>query len=290
VLVVNTATRHAERHRLHAMDALRRAGCETIVAVTTHAGHATELARGHASDGDAVFALGGDGTAMEVISALADRAIPIGVLPAGTANILARTLGIPLDVRRAVHALLSGAAQRFDLGRLADGRHFSLGLGVGLDASMVAGASSILKRRVGASAYVLAALRAGLRHERFDARVVVDGQEHDVRASTVLVANFGSVANARFTFGTRILADDGALDVCVFSSRSRLEALRIAWRMLTGTTDRDPRLTYIRGRSIHIETTPPRAVQADGEILGTTPIDIEVAPGAATLLIPRVAR
>ena len=134
------------------------------------------------------------GTVMEVIPALAgvDGAPPVGILPGGTANVLARSLRIPMRIERAVRALLDGEEAHLDLGRLADGRRFAIGLGVGLDAAMIGAASSGLKRWLGPLAYALTAARAGLRLERFHLRLTVDGRVHELDTSSVLIANFGA--------------------------------------------------------------------------------------------------
>lgn len=287
LLIVNPTARRAARRLATARAALDEGGVAYEVAETKRPGHATELARERAPECDAVLSLGGDGTAMEVITALAGEGPPVGVLPGGTANVLARTLGVPLSVPHAVHALLAGREARLDLGRLADGRHFAIGLGVGLDATMIGEASAALKRRLGVTAYALSALRAGLKLERFAVRLTVDDRVHELEASAVLVANFGIVANGWFTFGDGIAHDDGVLNACIFSPRTHRQALRIAWRMLRHGPSRDPALTYFAGRRFRIETSPTRPAQADGEMVGHTPVEIEVVPGAGRVLVPK---
>lgn len=290
LLVVNPAASRAARRHTAVERALADAGVRVETVETRAPGHATELARARAAAHDAVFTLGGDGTAMEVITALAGAGPPVGVLPGGTANVLARTLGVPLRPARAVPALLAARDARVDLGRLADGRHFAIGLGVGLDAAMIGEATAEAKRRLGVLAYALSALRAGLRHDRFAVRLTVDGETHAHEASAVLVANFGVVLGGRVTFGGGILHDDGVLTACVFAPRTRAEALRILWRMLRGGPQADPRLAYYPGRAFTIETDVARAAQADGELVGFTPVEIAVVPGAARLLVPRSSR
>ena len=130
------------------------------------------------------------------------------------------------------------------------------------------------------------ALRAGLRLERFRATITVDGVVHVVDASSVLVANFGTVLGGLLCFGEEIGHRDGVLDVCVYSPRSRFEAARIFWRMLRGGVSRDCRVRIIRGQHVRIETDPPRPMQADGELLGLTPVEIRVEPSAVRVLVP----
>jgi YegS/Rv2252/BmrU family lipid kinase len=237
---------------------------------------------------DAVFTIGGDGTIMEVASALAEAAHPpLGILPLGTANVLARSLGIPLRPADAVRALLDGHVQAIDLGHIVGGPRFAIGLGVGLDATMIGSTPASLKRRFSYFAYVWSAIRAGLRMERFSARVTMDGTTHEFVTSSVLVANFGTVLGDLLCFGNAIVPRDGRLDVCVYSPRSRLDAVRILWRMLAGDVGCDRCVCIVSGRHIQIETDPPRPAQADGELIGLTPVKIHVEPQALRLLVPR---
>lgn len=286
LLVVNPGARRAERARDAALRAFEAEGIECEVFVTDAPGHATAIARQHAHRFDAVFTLGGDGTAMEVITALVDGGPVVGILPGGTGNVLVRSLGIPMSVRRATRALLHGTEARIDLGRLADGRHFAIGLGVGLDERMIAGASPLMKKRAGVWAYIWSATKAIASLERFKVRLTVDGKVHEREAASVLIANLGTVLGGLIQLGDGILHDDGILHACLFSPRTFFDAARIFARMLLGTAHLDRCTYYVSGREFRIETEPPRRAQADGELLGVTPIEITVRPGAARLLIP----
>lgn len=275
------------------LEALRSAGVACEVAETKARRHATTLVRdllvANPGEYDAVLVLGGDGTAMETMTALTEfpDAPPLGIIAVGTANVLARTLGIPMGPVDAVAAVLDADAVAMDLGFVSGGPAFAIGLGVGLDAAMISGASTLLKRRIGYFAYAWSALRAGLRLERFHATVTVDGEVHVVETSSVLVANFGRVLGDMVCFGEEIDHQDGLLDVCLYSPRSAPQAVRIFWRMLFGGVGQDRCVRIIRGRRIRIETDPPRPMQADGELLGLTPVEIFVEPSAVRVLVPR---
>ena len=112
---------------------------------------------------------------------------------------------------------------------------------------------------------------------------------HEVETSSVLVANFGRVLGDMVCFGEEIGHQDGLLDVCLYSPRSIPAAIRILVRMLFGGVSNDRCVRIIRGRHIRIETDRPRVMQADGELLGTTPVEIHVEPGAVRVLVPRTA-
>ena len=270
-----------------AIRAFARAGVPCDVEITRSAGHATEITRTRAGGYDAVFTLGGDGTAMEVITALADGGPPVGILAGGTGNVLVRSFGIPLRISRAVPALLQGETAHIDLGRLGTGQHFAIGIGVGLDEAMIAGASRMMKKRAGLLSYVWSATRALALLDRFQVRLEVDGTTYEREVASVLIANIGTVLGGVMQLGHGILHDDGLLHACLFSPKTRGDAVRIFARMLRGTAHLDPCAFYMPGKSFRLETVPPRRAQADGELLDSTPLEITVRPRAASLLIPK---
>ncbi|MEO7457475.1 MAG: diacylglycerol kinase family protein [Gemmatimonadaceae bacterium] len=294
LLVVNPGSRAGRRALAPVTRALAEAGIACDVAETTAPRHATTLVRERLAeqDVDAVLTLGGDGTAMEAMTALASiqDAPPLGIIAVGTANVLARSLGIPLSPVAAIAALADAEAVDIDLGCIQGGPAFAIGLGIGLDATMIGGASAAMKRRVGFLAYAWSAMLAGLRLERFHAVITVDGVRHEVETSSVLVANFGKVLGDMLCFGEDIGHQDGLLDVCIYSPRSVTDAARMFGKMLFGGVGADRCVRIIRGTSVQVETYPPRPMQADGELLGLTPVDVTVEPSAVRVLVPRSAR
>ena len=287
LLIVNPAARRGARMRERAMRAFVDAGVLCDVMVTEAPGHAARVAGERARDYHAIFTLGGDGTVMEVLGALAHRGPPVGILAGGTGNVIARSLGIPLNPARAVPLLLSGDEASLDMGRLGDGRRFAIGVGVGLDATMIAEAPGKLKKRLGFMAYVIGGYKAVLRNQKFALRLTVDGEVFELNASAVLIANFGAVLNDLVTLGKGIVHDDGQLEACVFSPRNFRDALRILWRMIRKDFSADPCLFYKSGREFRVETMPPMPSQADGELLAGTPLTVSVDPLAGRLLIPK---
>jgi diacylglycerol kinase (ATP) len=287
LLIVNPAARSAAARGNEALRAFVAAGVQCDMRVTEHPGHAGELSSTHASDYDAVFTLGGDGTAVEVLGALAGGGPPVGILPGGTGNVIARALKTPMSISRAVPALLAGRESRLDMGLLGNGRHFVIGVGVGVDAEMIAGASKGMKKRLGPLAYFVSGANAALRLERFRYRITADGVVHEGETISALVANLGSVLGGLLTLGKHISADDGVLHVVVFKPSGLVDAFRVFFRMLAGTLTEDRSITYIAAKQLRIETMPPRRAEFDGETLEPGPLDITVKPGAARLLSPR---
>ena len=290
LLIANPASRRGARLIGRVVRAMEAGGAHCDVALTERTGHAREIASACGRDYEIVFTLGGDGTAMEVAGALAHTGIPIGVLPGGTGNLLARALGVSRNVERAVHELLHGSVRNLDLG-LVFGHHFAVAAGVGIDAAMVAETPRWMKRRLGVLAYTImatkAALRAVLFRRFFVVRVEVDGEVIERRAAAVLFANFGAILEDRLAFGPDIAVDDGLLDCCIFSPSHLGDAIRIMWRVTRQDFRPDPALLYRKGTRFRLETVPALPLQADGELLGVTPVEITVDPLAAHLLVPR---
>ncbi|MBA2687057.1 MAG: hypothetical protein H0U64_03050 [Gemmatimonadaceae bacterium] len=287
LLIVNPASRRGGRARAAAAEAFAKAGVMVDVRITEAPGHAELIAKAESAAYDAVFSLGGDGTAMEVIGALAGNGPPVGVLAGGTGNVIARSLGIPVSVRRAVPMLVNGRESLIDLGVMADGRRFAIGVGVGIDATMIAETPAALKQRLGVLAYVIVGVRCVLRFDQFEVRLTVDGEILETRASAVLIANFGTLLNQLIVLGNGIQHDDGLLNACVFSPRTVRDFVRITWRLMTRNFKPDPCLEYRSGKEFRLETTPLRQSQADGELTGTTPLSVSVDPLASRLLLPR---
>jgi len=269
------------------MGAIHDAGVQCDVVVTEQPGHGARVAAERGSSYQAVFALGGDGTAIEVLGALAGTDILVGLLPGGTGNLVARALGVPLSIRRAVPALLKGEEARIDLGLLNGEQYFAFTAGIGIDAAMVEATTAALKRRYGVVAYIVAATRATFRQQNFHVRIDADGEIIECEAAAVMVANFGTVLNDLVRIGPGIVADDGLLDLCVFSPDGIAEALTLAWRLFRKDFSPHPAVQYRKGARFAFDCTPAQTVQTDGEVRGRTPVTIEVRARAARVISPR---
>lgn len=234
-----------------------------------------------------VVAAGGDGTVSAVASGLVHAPVPLGILPLGTANVLAGELGVPQDVNAAC-ALLAGphATQGLDAMRVGD-RLFFTQIGVGIDALMIRDTPHEHKRRFGRIAYVWTALvhLLGFQPRRF--RVEVDGRRVRARASEVLVANGGVLGLPPFRWGPDIRPDDGRVDVCIIRARTLIHFAILTWHFLTGQHKRSPNVRYfVAERHVAIQARRPLPVQADGEIIGDTPVSIQVVPHAVQVVVP----
>jgi YegS/Rv2252/BmrU family lipid kinase len=241
------------------------------------------LEQGH----DLVIAAGGDGTVSDVAEALIGTDVPLGIIPVGTANVLARELGLPLDLESAC-ALLAGdrATTSIDAMQVGD-KAFFLHIGVGIDSLMIRDTHRAAKRRFGRAAYVWSALKwlIGYQPRRFT--IAVDGRRLRPRAAQVLIANGGVMGMAPLRWGPHIRPDDGRIDVCVLSARSLRDYLRIGWQVLMGHRRRSPNIRYLAAqRSIVIDCDRPLPIQGDGEIIGETPVQVQVIPDAVRVVVP----
>lgn len=238
---------------------------------------------------DLVLVGGGDGTVRTVSSVLAETGIPIGILPVGTGNLLARNLGVPLDLADALDVAFDGRAQPVDIVRLrADGEDedFSLVMaGMGIDARIMSETNSDLKKVVGPAAYAAAAL-TNLNSPPFRALVTLDGGAPVERTpALVLAANVGSV-QGQIWLAPDALPDDGLVDVLLASPERPTDWGAIAGRVLTRLTDH-PGVERAQVRTMVIETDEPVAYQVDGDTIGTCRrLEFSVLPRAVLVMVP----
>ena len=253
---------------------------EPIWLETTIADPGTGQARRAVEEGAAVVCpLGGDGTVRAVATALVGTETPLGPLPGGTGNLLARNLDLPFDsIEKALIVALTGQNVRIDVGRLSvdpSGQHavpdehlFLVMAGVGLDAAIMAGAQERLKARVGSAAYVVSGFQNFL-GPQFRVRMKVDGEgEFARRTRTVIVGNCGRLFGGLVLMpGARL--DDGVLDSVVLSPRGVVGWSAVAGHVVTRQRRGHPLIDRHAGQEIHIELDRPQEVQLDGDTIGT---------------------
>ncbi len=237
--------------------------------------------------------VGGDGTVSLTGSALPRRAarpadLELAIVPAGTANVLAHELGIPMDLEAALELALDGANTLELDGIRAPGRLAFTQVGVGPDAEMIREASREDRRRRGRFAYAWAFLHRAAGHPVHSYDLVVDRRVYRARAWQVVVANAGAAGTPPFTWGPGIDPTDGTLDLCVYVARTLRDYLALAWKVASGRHRRGPQARYFRVREeVVIRSERPLLVQADGELIGRTPITLQVAPTAIRVVVPR---
>lgn len=270
---------------------LAREGLRYEIRETQEAGDALRWAQAAAAEGfDLVVASGGDGTIMEAMSGLIKSGadLPLAQLPAGTANLLARALGIPADQEAALDTIFAGKPVRLDVGYLPrEDRYFALVAGAGYDARLIRDASRELKNVLGFAAYLVTGIKNLFTLRPAYVELELDGRRMRLRAHTVLIINVGEIDEAKIALGPNIHPHDGKLDLMIASSASILGALRIALRILTRRFDDGKDLRYLTASRISLKTRPPLPTQIDGEQLGRTPLEVEAVPEGALLIVPQ---
>ena len=234
---------------------------------------------------DLLAVCGGDGTMNEIATAVPEPPFPVALLPAGTANVLARELGLPLNPARALKIALNGNARKIDLGLLGPGlrRRFLFVAGIGFDAYVVSQVRPALKSKLGIVAYAGAILECLQKYRFPEFQVTAGGRTFT--AISCLVCNSKRYGGG-LLFCPAADMHDGFLDVLILNGRSRLALagfLLLAWLqqpMKGGWIHR------LRSNSIRIEGAEGVSVQVDGELAGGLPLDIGLTPAVFPLIIP----
>lgn len=274
---------------LHAVvERLRRAGAEVTVEETAGPGDATFLAQRVAARGtaDVIVAAGGDGTINEVARGLLGQGVPLGIIPLGTANVLAIELGLRRRAGDIADMLLTGPAHLIGTG-LVGGRIFLMMVGIGFDGVVVHAISPRLKRLWGKGAFVWAGIVEWLRGPGRDIRLVVDGREK--RAAWVIASN------GRFFAGPYVLAQAGdisrpGLTLFLFRKGSRFALVRYLIALGLGRVEKLSDVEVLPARQVRILAPENLEVEVDGDARGYLPQVIEQGTQFLRLVVPAGSR
>lgn len=249
------------------------------------------IADARAEGCDLVLAVGGDGTVSMVAESLirrpGDPASVVGIIPLGTANVLARELEIPIDLNGALRLAADRPHVRALDAIACGGKHYLTQVGIGIDARMIDATSRDAQIARGRLAYLEAFLGVLRRNRSHAFTIQVDDTTVRARALQVIVANAGTLGAAPFTWGPGIAPDDGVLDLCVFVARGFRDYALVLWRLLSRRHQRDECTRYHRvRRQVRIQASRSLPVQGDGDVIGHTPVTITVAPGCLRVVVP----
>lgn len=236
---------------------------------------------------DLVVAVGGDGTIAAVAAGMVHSPIPLGVIPTGTWNAIARHLSVPFNVPRAVKVMTgSHKIKKLDLMAVGD-TYQAMNLSIGVSSSMVAGTGRSEKRKWGNMAYFSTLFKQifGLQQRRYT--IIADGRRYRGRAAEIFVANYGVVGMNAIEAALEIKPDDGKVDVLILRARTIFDLPSLFWQMLVRHNKRTPKYRQISvEKSLVIHTSPPEIAQSDGEIIGKTPVTIKVLPRCVNVIVP----
>jgi diacylglycerol kinase (ATP) len=309
-LMIYNPTSGGRRHRRfqeieEAVRILKDAGITVELAPTTDAGHAQEIARlAVEQHREMVIACGGDGTINEIINGLAGSQVAMALLPAGTANILAKELGIPWDIPRAARLIPEGVIRRIALGMAtyagsngngpgsalpSSGRYFLSVGGAGPDGAIVNGVDCALKKKVGVAAYWIEGLKQLFSYDFPEMRVRSDGTDHV--ASIIVVgrtANYGGP----FKITTNATLFEDSFEFLTNSTRSRLRYLACLPALWLGKIRGMQGIKMWKASEVLCESAGANPVfaQVDGEPIGPLPLRFQIVPDALSLLTPAALR
>jgi YegS/Rv2252/BmrU family lipid kinase len=285
LLIVNTKSRSGDEVCEAAFKGLEGRGIETIYRNCGRREEVMALIDEHGSAVDMIVVAGGDGTLNAAAPGVMKAQKPLGIIPAGTANDLARTLGIPTDLEGALDVIVQGHIRAIDIGSVNDELYFNVA-SIGMSAELALELTPELKRRFGRLGYALAAMRVLIRARPFRARI--KSADREVISLTLQVA----VGNGRYYGGGNIVTRDAEID----DERLDLYSLEFvrAWRLVLmlrsfrrGEHVARREVRDLKGTRFAIETRRPRPVNADGEIVTHTPAVFEVLPRAIEVIVPR---
>ncbi|MGG6267806.1 lipid kinase [Leptolyngbya sp. AN03gr2] len=284
LLLVNRNARKGHDQLEAAIHQLEALGLELIEAPIDRPALLPQTIRENRDRVDFVIVGGGDGTLNAAVEGLVETGLPLGILPLGTANDLARTLGLPVTLPEACQVIANGKIQKIDLGWV-NGKYFFNVASLGLSVQITRGLTKTAKKRWGVLAYATTAFQVLWKSRRFKAEIVCDGRSQKVK--TVQIA----VGNGRYYGGGMAVAEDAAID----DERLDLYSLEIDhwWQMALalpalrrGTHTKSRWVQSWQGKEIFVYVKKAKSINTDGEITTTTPAHFKVVPKALSVLVP----
>ncbi len=267
------------------IETLERTGFIVTIAATTRRGDAEAMARSAAAGSDppdAVVAAGGDGTINEVANGLAGTGMTMGIIPMGTANVLASELGISTWSGPVARTLIEGVAKPIHMGDI-DGRRFLMMAGVGYDARVTARIDPAIKYRWGKAAYGLAGLLEWLEPPAAPFEVIVDGRPYE---TAWMIAANGKRYAGRYIVAPMARLDAPSLTVCLMPGAGRGDMFRYLSAIGRDRLDREKDVRFIEAREALVPAAPGALIEIDGDFHGPGPARIALAPETLNLIQP----
>lgn len=284
LLYVNQRARQGKQQLGEALSQLEALGLDVLLVSAKSGQQLEDAIDRHRSHIDLVVIGGGDGTLNAAVDSLVHHHLPLGILPLGTANDLARTLGLPLEISAACQVIAAGKQRSIDLGWV-NGKHFFNVASLGLSVKITKRLTKQVKQRWGVFAYAIAAAQAMRQTHPFTAQIQVDGQE--IKAHTVQIA----IGNGRYYGGGLAVAadaaiDDQRLDLYSLEIKHWWQMLRILPKMRQGEHTDFPWVRKLHGREITVHTRDRQQINTDGELMMYTPATFRVIPKAISVFVP----
>jgi diacylglycerol kinase (ATP) len=288
LVLVNRKSREGLTELDAGLALLRGEGLAVIEEYVEEPAQIPEVIRRRKDQVERVLLGGGDGTLSTACEALLESGLPMGILPLGTGNDLARTLGIPLELSEAFRVAAAGRVERIDLGWV-NGKHFLNAAGIGLGVRVAGKLSPEVKRRWGAVSYALAILSAFRENRSFRATLTCEDRPRRLRTIHVTVAN-----GRHYGGGITVAADasirDHRLDLFSIAPAPFWKLLLLAPALRRGLEEARPGILLLSCREVRVTTERPLPVTADGEVVTRTPASFRVVPEALPVFVPAQPR
>lgn len=248
---------------------------------------ARDITRLHQS-ADAIVVCGGDGSISSAAPAVIESGLPLGIIPAGTANDLARTLAIPIDFAAAADVIMAGHKRQIDVG-MVNGHAFFNVASIGLSSELAQKLDPATKKRFGRLGYAVAALRILASASRFRARIIEKGNGTEVKTYQIAIGNGRLYGGGNIVEQTAAI-DDGSLDLYSLEMPNLWKLALMVRAFRTGTHGAWKEVRTARCVEFDIETRRPMPINTDGEIVTATPAHFRVIPGAIAVFAPAELR
>ncbi|MCC3410198.1 MAG: lipid kinase [Microcoleus sp. PH2017_29_MFU_D_A] len=284
LLLVNQHSRKGQNLLSQATVKLQALGFDLIVESTNHANEISETIRHYQHQVELVIIGGGDGTLNCAIEGLIDTKLPLGILPMGTANDLARTLEIPTDLSAACQVIASGKIRLIDLGWV-NGQHFFNVASLGLSVQITQRLTKDVKQRWGVLAYAFTALQTIWESRPFRAEIKVNNQSFHVKTIQIAIGN-GRYYGGGMTVAEDATIDDRRLDLYSLETKNWWEIIALLPAMRQGNHNSWPNVRALHAQEIEINTSKRRPINTDGEITTQTPAKFRVIPQALAVIAP----
>lgn len=283
-------------HDLTLIEELLSPAMELVVHLTTPDTHPSELVEDAISaQADLILASGGDGTISAVAGALIGSDIPLGIIPRGTANAFAAALNISqgfMPIRSACNIIVQGKTWVVDVAKCND-QPMILLAGIGLEAEVIERADREAKNRWGAFAYIMEGIKQFNQQELFETEIEVEGVIKTFNAGAVTIANAAPPTSVMAQGAGIVDASDGLLDITIGAPQNDLEAVGAMVNLVGAALMRHPTnredIINLQTRRVKVKTHPPQKVVVDGEMVGTTPIEVECIPRGLVVFAPESA-
>jgi YegS/Rv2252/BmrU family lipid kinase len=284
LLLLNPHARLGEKVRLKAIHYLEKLGFELIQESASQPENLPQIIRQYVEQIDLVIIGSGDGTISAAIEGLLATQIPLGILPLGTANNLAKTLEIPMSLSEACNIIANGKTRRIDLGCL-NGKYFLNVAGLGLSTAINQQVTKEFKQRWGVLAYIVTALKVGCQVRPFEVEIRWDNQSIQTKTRQVTVCN-GRYYGSGLIVAKDAAIDDQRLDLYSLESQNWWELLSLLPALMRGNYVNGRGIRTLQGTKFELYASKPYPMDIDGEALAQTPAHFHLIPQALSVFVP----